>query len=267
VTSGGSVDRCAANHSDPPTAHRAAHVTPAAGCTWVASRVTAAGPITKHNSSATDSTENAVCSRGGDPASRADQRARAIGPVCGMVAPPVMPHRNSVQSGARSVTASTRPATDRAKVTHTGTSTRCWPSRSVSRPSCGAQIAPPIDPAADTVPASPYRPVPAEISSTVPRPYMDIGIRPMIPATENRQARGMAKMSAYGARNPRCPRTPRPAPPALVIARLPAVNPNKNRRYPGVATGFLGILFPGRSPTAAYQTAGPSWLDRSYAGL
>ena len=31
---------------------------------------------------------------------------------------------------------------------------------------------------------------------------MDMGIRAMIPATENRQARGMAKISAYGARNP-----------------------------------------------------------------
>ena len=226
VTTGGSVDRCAANHSDPRSAHRAAQVTPAAGCTWVASRVTAAGPITKHSSSATDSSENAVCSRG-DPASRTDQRARAIGPVCGMAAPPAMPHRNSVQTGARSVTAAASPATDRAKVTHTGMSTRCWPSRSVSRPSCGAQIAPPIDPAADTLPARPYWPVPAEISSTVPRPYMDIGIRPMIPATENRQARGMAKMSAYGARSPRGPRTPTPTPSALVIACLPAINPNR----------------------------------------
>ncbi len=87
ATTGGSVDRWDANHSDPSRAHNAAHATPAAGCTWVASTVTAAGPITKHTSSATDSTENAVCSRG-DPASRADQRARAIGPVCGMVAPP-----------------------------------------------------------------------------------------------------------------------------------------------------------------------------------
>jgi hypothetical protein len=56
---------------------------------------------------------------------------------------------------------------------------------------------------------------------------MDIGIRPMIPATENRQARGMAKISAYGARNPRGPRTPMPAPPALVIACLSAKNQNR----------------------------------------
>ena len=32
---------------------------------------------------------------------------------------------------------------------------------------------------------------------------MAIGSRPMIPATENCQARGIAKMSAYGARKPR----------------------------------------------------------------
>ena len=229
---GGSVDRCDANHSDPRRAHKAAHATPAVGCAWVASTVTAAGPITKHTSSATDSIENAVCRRG-DPARRTDQRARAIGPVCGMVAPPMMLHRNSVQSGAWSMTAATRPATDRAKVTHTGTSTRCWPSRSTRRPSCGAQIAPPIAPAAETVPARPYLPVPAEISSTVPSPYMDMGIRPMIPATENRHARGIANISAYGVKNPRGRRTPRSAPPALVIACLPAKVQTEPEDTPG----------------------------------
>ena len=73
--------------------------TPAAGCTWVARRVTAAGPTMKHSSSATDSIEKAVCSRG-VPASSTDQRARAIGPSCGMVAPPTIPQTNSVQSGS-----------------------------------------------------------------------------------------------------------------------------------------------------------------------
>jgi hypothetical protein len=34
---------------------------------------------------------------------------------------------------------------------------------------------------------------------------MAIGSRPMMPATENRQARGIAKISAYGARKPRRP--------------------------------------------------------------
>ena len=95
-----------------------------------------------------------MCSRG-DPASSADQRARAIGPVCGMVAPPAMPQAKSAQSGARSATAADSPVTDSAKVTDTGTSTRCWPSLSTSRPSCGAQAAPPSDPAAETLPARP----------------------------------------------------------------------------------------------------------------
>src|SRR6185437_8863010 len=47
----------------------------------------------------------------------------------------------------------------------------------------------------------------AEMSRTVPRPNIDIGIRPMIPATENRQAPGISKISAYG----RSGRVSRPA--------------------------------------------------------
>ena len=129
-------------------------MTPAAGCTWVASSVTVAGPSTKHTSSATDSRENAVCSRG-DPASSTLHRARAIGPSAGIVAPPSAPGTNSAQSGARSCTAATSPATEAAKTKHSGISTRCWPCRSTRRPICGAQNAPASDPAADTVPATP----------------------------------------------------------------------------------------------------------------
>jgi predicted PhzF superfamily epimerase YddE/YHI9 len=147
------VERWEANHSVPARQQIAAQVTPAAGASWVASRVTAAGPITKQTSSAIDSTENAVCSRG-DPASSADQRARAIGPSCGIVEPPATPAANSVQSGPCHCTAATSPATESAKITQIGTSTRCWPSRSVSRPNCGAQAALPSAAAADTVPAS-----------------------------------------------------------------------------------------------------------------
>ena len=151
---GGSVARCDANHSDPARQLAAARVTPAAGCSWVTSTVTAAGPITKHSSSATDSTENAACSRG-DPVSSTDQRARAIGPSCGMAAPPALPAANSVQSGARSCTAATRPATDSAKIRQAGTSTRCCPILSVSLPSCGAQTALASAEAAATLPATP----------------------------------------------------------------------------------------------------------------
>ncbi len=240
------MDRWEANHSDPASAHSAAVPIPAAGYTSVASRVTAAGPITKHSSSATDSTENAVCSRG-DPASRADQRARAIGPVCGIVAPPAMPHRNSVQSGACSTTAVPRPATDSVKTRHSAISTRRWPSRSTRRPSCGAHAAPPSDPAADTLPATPYRPVTPEISNTVPRPNMDIGIRPMIPASENCQARGMEKTSAYGARNPGARRARRSAP-ALAIACLSGRISEQNLNIPWKGTGFPGALFLPRVP-------------------
>ena len=151
---GGSVARWAANHSVPARQQIAAVATPAAGCTWVASRVTAAGPTMKQSSSAIDSIEKAVCSRE-VPASSTDQRARAIGPSCGMVAPPTIPNPNSVQSGNPSWTAATSPATDNAKITQIGTSTRCCPSRSTSRPSCGAQNALPSALTADTVPASP----------------------------------------------------------------------------------------------------------------
>src|ERR1700733_5141036 len=64
LASGGSVRRCAANSSVPATHATMATPTPAAGYTSVASSVTTAGPITKIVSSATDSSENAVGSRG-----------------------------------------------------------------------------------------------------------------------------------------------------------------------------------------------------------
>src|SRR5690348_16013534 len=96
---------------------------------------------------------------------------------------------------------------------------------------------------------------------------MDIGIRPMIPATENRQARGMAKISAYGARNPRGPRTPMPAPPALVIACLSAQKSKQNLKILCGGNRFSPAprspLFPCPLAPAAYQSAGKPWLDGS----
>ena len=108
----------------------------------------------KHTSSATDSRENAVCSRG-DPASSALHRARAMGPSAGIAAPPSAPVANSVQSGAPVCTATTSPATEMTKIRHRGTSTRCWPWRSTRRAIRGEQSAPASDPAADTLPATP----------------------------------------------------------------------------------------------------------------
>ena len=83
-----------------------------------------------------------------------------------------------------------------AKPAASGARTLPWPWRSASRAICGAQAAMPSEAAAETLPAIPYRPVEAEMSSTMPRPAIDIGIRPMMPATENRQACGTRKISA-----------------------------------------------------------------------
>ena len=95
-----------------------------------------------------------MCSRG-EPASSALHRARTIGPSTGMLAPARMPGRNSTQSGAPSCTASTSPVTASANTTHSGISTRRWPSLSTRRASCGAHSAAPSDPDAATLPATP----------------------------------------------------------------------------------------------------------------
>src|SRR5215469_10194370 len=99
------------------------------------------------------------------------------------------------------------------------------------------------------------------MSSTVPSPYIDIGIRPMIPATENRQARGMAKTSAYGARKPRPLPVPRPAPSALVIARLPAYNRTEPQFTPDKQQVFLRPCSQPRQVPPAYRRTRRSWLD------
>jgi len=233
------VSRCAANHSVPARQSSAAVPTPAAGRTSVASSVTAAGPITKHSSSATDSRENAVCSRG-EPASRALHRARTIEPSEGMVAPATVPGGNSAQSGACSCTAAISPATLIAKMTTSGMSTRRWPRESASRAICGAQAARASDPAAETLPATPYWPVPAEISSTVPSPNIAIGIRPMTPATEKRHARGTRKISAYGSRN--------------------SVTGDND-----IGQGQTGL--PARIRGAVYRLTPRPWLDGVHGGL
>ncbi len=52
----------------------------------------------KHSSSATDSKENAACSRG-EPASSTLQRARTRVPRGGMVAPAIAPGTKKAQAG------------------------------------------------------------------------------------------------------------------------------------------------------------------------
>jgi hypothetical protein len=136
----GSVLRCAANHSVPARHRTAAVPTPAAGNTSVASKVTAAGPRTKQNSSATDSKENAACSRG-EPASRTLHRARTKVPSEGMVAPAIAPGMKNAQVGSRNSTVTIRAAVAAANTASSGSSTRRWPVVSTSRASRGEENA------------------------------------------------------------------------------------------------------------------------------
>ena len=136
----GWVRRCAANSSVPITHSTIAAPTPAAGYTAVASSVTNAGPTTKMNSSATDSSEKAVCRRP-VPASSTLHRARTIDPTDGMVAPARAPDTTTAASGAP-ISASVMKTTVAAPNTATcGRSTRRWPNRSMSLAICGAPSA------------------------------------------------------------------------------------------------------------------------------
>ncbi len=185
----GWVRRWTASASVPATLSAAATMIPAAGNTSVASSVTSAGPITKIISSATDSSAYAV----GRPPARASRvlhRARTMEPSPGMVAPAAPPLASSAQAGARTCAQSTKAAAATANRNAWGIRTRSWPSRSVSRAASGVQTAEPTAPAAATRPARPYRPVAAAISSTVPSPIIEIGIRPTNAAAENRSAPG-----------------------------------------------------------------------------
>jgi hypothetical protein len=117
-----------------------ATATPAAGYTSVASSVTTAGPITKIVSSATDSSENAVCSSGESPSS-ALHRALTMEPIDGIDAPARPPVISSAHSGACSSAQPMSASVQAAKNAASGTSTRRCPSRSASLAACGAQTA------------------------------------------------------------------------------------------------------------------------------
>ena len=130
-TTTGSVPRSAANHSVPSRHNTAATTTPEAGKTSVASSVTAAGPTMKHSSSATDSKENAACSRG-EPASRTLQRARTIVPSDGMADPAIAPGTKKAQVGSRSSTAAMSSAVATVNTVSRGSRTRRWPRASTA---------------------------------------------------------------------------------------------------------------------------------------
>ena len=109
---------------------------PATGSTWVARIVTSAGPVTKIISSATDSNEKAVCSSDESP-SRALHRERTTDPSDGRADMNIAPVTNSVHSGARSWAQATNATAPAPNATVSGRSTRPWPKRSMSLPSCG----------------------------------------------------------------------------------------------------------------------------------
>src|ERR1022692_2125982 len=152
---------------------------------------------------------NAVCSCGESP-SRALHRARTIEPSDGIDAPATAPDSSSAHSGARITAQPMKMIVLSAKNPASGLSTRCWPNRSASLAACGAPTASPIEPAAATVPARPYLPVIAAISSTVPSPNIAIGMRARSPAAEKPSAPGYRKISRYGLPRVRaCCRSPR----------------------------------------------------------
>jgi hypothetical protein len=122
-TISGSVARWATNHNVPPRHNNAATPMPAAGNTSVASSVTAAGPTMKHSSSATDSKENAACSRG-VPASSALHRDRTMVPSAGMVAPAIAPGAKNAQVGSFSSTVAIRVAVATANTVSRGSRIR-----------------------------------------------------------------------------------------------------------------------------------------------
>ena len=88
--------------------------------------------MTKHSSSATDSKENAACSRG-EPASRTLQRARTIVPRDGMAAPAIAPGTKKAQVGRPSSTATMSAAVAAMNTVSRGSRTRRWPRESVRR--------------------------------------------------------------------------------------------------------------------------------------
>ncbi len=163
--------------------------TPAGGMA-VASTVTRAGPMTNVISSTTDSRANAECSASGSGSS-ALHRARTMEPSDGIDDPARQPVISRTQTGALSSAQATKMRQAAPKTAISGRSTRCCPNRSASLAICGAEIAYPTAPAPDTRPASAYRPVEAATSSTVPRPNIDIGARPIIPLTQKRAAPGV----------------------------------------------------------------------------
>src|SRR5690348_14787757 len=112
-------------------------------------------------SSATDSTENATCSRPRE-SSRWLHRARTIPASDGDARPSPAAARCIAHVAAPSRAQAIKIVVVTAAPAATASSTRCWPYRSLSRPATGVATADPIAYAAATAPATPYEPVTAD---------------------------------------------------------------------------------------------------------
>ena len=103
----------------------------------------------------------------------------------------------SIQSGAWLMAHPMKRREVTAKTAASGRSTRAWPQRSASLAIRGVTVANRTAPAAETIPAVPYRPVTETMSMTWAMLSIPIGIRPMTPGTANCSAPGVLRTSAY----------------------------------------------------------------------
>lgn len=214
----GCVPRWAAKSSPPTRVSAASAISPAAGCTPVHSAVASTGPMTKVNSSVTDSKAAAVGSREevldeffeetvrepvpgpasepfcpDVPLSRAAQRDRTMGPICGTDAPVGTAATNSAHSGASASASTVSTAAAAVCVSTPGISTARCPNRSASLPLRGAKTAMETPVTAATAPALPYEPVVCWTSRTMPIVSIAKGCRAAKPGSRNVQAPGVRR--------------------------------------------------------------------------
>ncbi len=165
------------------------------------SAVASTGPITKVNSSVTDSKAAAV-DMSGEPSSLFAQRARTIGPICGVDAPAGTAATSSAHSGACDSASTVSSEIAAACTTTPGISTAACPKRSASLPLCGAKSAIATPAVAETVPAVPYEPVVSLTSSRMPIVSIAKGCRARKPGTRNVQAPRVRSSCPYPGRVP-----------------------------------------------------------------
>ena len=186
---GGSVERCAVNTSVPPTQATIATAMPG-------DRVPRGG---EHGDQDRPEDEHGLVEhrlqreRGlqlGGPVEHVGPAGPHARADLGRNAPATAAKTYDVTIGQSACTDQTSIAVPTPKPTLATASTRAWPSRSSSRPCRIAKPALAIMYAADTAPATPYEPVAAETSSTMPRPTIEIGSLATRPIIEKRRVPG-----------------------------------------------------------------------------